>query len=95
MQEIENQTFTRERIEIDDKQFTNCTFDSCILIYSGAGGTALNGCHLNDTGFAFEGGAAKTLELLTAMHRGGFRELVDATIAGIRGEPPAPAAPQA
>ncbi|WP_309570409.1 hypothetical protein [Deinococcus sp.] len=95
MQAIENQTFTKQRIEIDDTQFTNCTFDGCILIYSGTGGTALNGCHLNDTGFAFEGSAAKTLELLTAMYQGGFRELVEATIAGIRGEQPAPAAPQA
>jgi hypothetical protein len=95
MQTIQNQTFTKQRIEIDDTQFTNCTFDECLLIYSGTGGTALNGCHLNNTGFAFEGSAAKTIELLTAMHRGGFRELVEATIAGIRGEQPTPAAPQA
>lgn len=95
MQVIENQTFTKERVAIDGKQFTNCTFDGCVLTYSGTDGTALNGCHLNNTGFAFEGSAAKTIELLTAMHRGGFRELVEATIAGIRGEQPAPAAPQA
>ncbi|GHF39690.1 hypothetical protein HNQ07_001709 [Deinococcus metalli] len=95
MQVIEQQTFTKQRIELDDKQFRNCTFDDCLLIYSGTGGTALNGCHLNNTGFAFEGSAAKTIELLTAMHRGGFRELVEATIAGIRGEPSTPATPQA
>lgn len=95
MKVIENQTFTKKRIEIDDTQFTGCTFNGCVLVYSGTGGTAMNGCHLNETGFEFEGGAAKTIELLTAMHRGGFRELVEATIAGIRGEQPTPAAPQA
>lgn len=94
MQMIENQTFTRQRVAIDGKQFTNCTFDGCVLTYSGTDGTGLNDCHLNNTSFAFEGSAARTIELLTSMHLGGFRELVETTIAGIRGEQPA-TAPQA
>ena len=90
MQTIENQTFSNQRIELDDTQFNNCTFDGCVLIYSGTGGTSLSGCTIHNTGFGFEGSAAKTLELLSAMYRGGFQELVDATIEGIRtGKPPA------
>ncbi|PNY82053.1 hypothetical protein [Deinococcus koreensis] len=90
MQTIENQTFSNQRIELDDTQFVGCTFDGCVLIYSGTGGTSLSDCTIHNTGFGFEGGAAKTLELLSAMYRGGFEELVNATIEGIRtGKPPA------
>ncbi len=95
MQTIENQTFTKKRIELDGTQFQNCTFVECLLVYKGTDGTAMNGCQLDNTGFAFEGNAAKTIELLAAMHKGGFAELVEATIATIRGEDvPQPGAQQ-
>lgn len=88
MQTIENQTFTGKRIPLDGTQFVNCTFEKCVLVFRGEDGTAMQGCQIHETGFVFEGSAAKTIELMAAMHQGGFQEMVEATIATIRGEGP-------
>lgn len=75
----EGRAFARERIDLDGTAFRNCRFTGCEMVYSGGQPPEITGCHLDDCTWSFAGSAALTLGFLSAMHGGGFADLVENT----------------
>jgi hypothetical protein len=67
LEHVRDKTFKNETIELDGKRFTNCTFDSCTLKYSG-GDTEIGSRCSTDIGIRplFTGPAWRTVLLLHA-----------------------------
>lgn len=66
LEHVRDKTFKNETVELDGKRFTNCTFDGCVLKYSG-GDTEI-GSRCSTTGIRprFTGAAWRTVLLLHA-----------------------------
>lgn len=75
-------TFSDEKIDIDGRDFENCKFVRCTLVYSGGKPPSLVGLELVDTVLGFTGPAGNTLSLIKAMAtpNSGFQELILATL---------------
>ncbi len=87
---IRAKTFRNERIDVDGKQFENCTFeDGCRLVYSGGDPFLLFACE-GAMDIAFEGAAQRTVDTLRALHLTGFPEYVDYIVTQIRAPLPSP-----
>ena len=85
---IENQTFEKQTINLDDAIFKNCTFKGCTLIYSGG---PLPRLHMNtilDCIWQFAGAAERTMTFLAALYQGGSNELVEYIFDQVRRMPP-------
>lgn len=95
--DFERQTFQDETIVLDASSFRDCRFAGCAFIYGGGRPPVLSGCDFKDCTWQFEAGAANTVAFLAGLHKGGFADLVDATVASIRAgdmiEDAAPSAP--
>ncbi len=96
--DFERRTFKNETIVLDASSFRDCRFAGCAFIYGGGRPPVLSGCDFRDCTWQFEAGAANTMAFLAGLHKGGFADLVDATVASIRAgdmiEDAAPSAPQ-
>lgn len=73
------QSFDNVRIDLDGAAFHGCRFAGCEMVYSGGPPPEITGCHFDDCTWSFGGSAALTLGFLSAMHGGGFAELVERT----------------
>ena len=81
----EKQRFTDKRIFLDGASFYGCRFERCTFIFSGVNPCALEGCAFGPgCQWEMEGPAKNTLEFLTALYRGGAKEMIDATIDAVR-----------
>lgn len=81
---IRDRTFQNERIDVDGKQFENCTFgEGCRLIYSG-GEPFLIFDSQGQMDIAFEGAAQRTVDTLRALQLTGFADYVDHIVSEIR-----------
>ena len=67
LEHIRDKHFTNQRVEIDGKRFTSCTFKNCELIYSGGDVEFGLGCVVNDCRPEFSGPARRTVLLLHAL----------------------------
>ena len=88
VQEIEGQTYSDQKVNLDGKLFARCTFVRCILVYSGGDGGGINGCTINNCVWKFEGAAANTIGFMAAMYHSGEggRDLIEGTIKNIRSQ---------
>src|SRR5262249_62380829 len=59
-------TFTGS-ITVDGNRYLNCTFERCVITYSGGVPPSFSGCSFKDTKLSFAGAAANTLAFLIAM----------------------------
>lgn len=63
MEMVKDKTFNSERVTLDDKDFIDCQFRNCELVYSGGLvsflETAISGCR-----WSFGGPAHRTINLL-------------------------------
>lgn len=75
----EGRSFDNARIDLDGAAFRNCRFTGCEMVYSGGPPPEITGCHFDDCAWSFGGSAALTLGFLSAMHGGGFADLVEST----------------
>jgi hypothetical protein len=75
----EGRSFDNARIDLDGAAFRNCRFTGCEMVYSGGQPPEITGCHFDDCSWSFGGSAALTLGFLSAMHGGGFADLVERT----------------
>lgn len=75
----ENRSFDNRRVDLDGTAFRNCRFARCEMVYSGGQPPEITGCHFDDCNWSFGGSAALTLGFLSAMHGGGFSDLVEST----------------
>lgn len=82
--------FHGQRIQLDGQEFRSCIFEECEIVYSGAGGVVLDSNQFRDCRWTLEGPAASTLKFLSMLHEsgGGFRELIENTIAAMTGKKP-------
>lgn len=77
------------KVQLDNNSFTKCTFDSCVLEFSGTGPVELNECKFNNVQWVFTGAAQNTLNFLHGMYNGmgeGGRQIVEATFDNVRGK---------
>ena len=82
----ENQTFKGVRVQLDGGTFEHVIFEKCTLVYSGLMGASMSNCKFNDCQWELNGPAQETVMFLTALYAGGATELVENTLAAIRGE---------
>ncbi|MBD0321419.1 MAG: hypothetical protein ICV87_13855 [Gemmatimonadetes bacterium] len=68
---IENQSFTGERISLDNNSYTGCTFRQCVLVYSGVSEMTLTSCRFDEVEWEFTGPAARVLSFLHATYQNG------------------------
>ena len=61
-----NQTFTRERIILDENVYDKCTLEKCQIVYRG-GEVQLNATMMSDCIWVFEGCALNTIKLLQSI----------------------------
>jgi hypothetical protein len=61
--------FIGGRIELDDHEYYNCTFDGCRIVYGAIGPVKLEGCHFERCRFAFEEAAEGTIRFLTGLYQ--------------------------
>jgi hypothetical protein len=76
--------FSNEDAYLDFQRFENCSFTDCKIIIHGSGPFDLENNNFVRCKFVFSGPAANTLQILTKLYQGGFRELVDVTLQNIR-----------
>lgn len=88
---IATSSFNGVRVELDNKEFTDCTFVNCLLIYAGGAPPSLVRCRFDNSGFEFTGAAANSLAFLSAIYHG-FGEagqvIVENTFDAIRARNP-------
>lgn len=84
----ENKHFRNEDVVLDGNAFINCRFDNVKLIFRGGPDIQMDRCTFNSFDLVFDGAAANTIGFLQGMYAHGdkFRDLVNQTIKGIRGE---------
>lgn len=83
----EKKTFVEQSIVIDGHSFIECKLERCQLIYTGAALPTLQHCSFFDCTWKFDGPAARTVMMMTALYGGGMQELIEQTFENIRGAP--------
>jgi hypothetical protein len=79
-------TFDDKRIPLNGGAFIGCTFNNCVLEYSGVPDKVILGENrlLGNTHFQFVGPALTTLQFLHTMYHHGLRPYVEPIINGLR-----------
>ncbi|WP_159977108.1 MULTISPECIES: hypothetical protein [unclassified Novosphingobium] len=85
---VSDKAFANERVRIDGTEFQRCTFENCILTYTGAGRFILHDCDGADGAVEFEGPAASTLHALQNAYADGMDSWVEGIFASIRSSKP-------
>jgi hypothetical protein len=65
-----NKTFTREKIELDGKQFKHCVFKDCLVIVE-RGETHLSGCSIENCQLVLRGNSYTIGQIITLFTGGG------------------------
>lgn len=87
-----NQTFSDITVYLDGSSFYDCTFEKCIVVFSGVLPAVLHNPRFVDCQWQAAGPAETTINFLTALYRAGAKDLIEATFERIRGKaPPTPA----
>ena len=82
---IDGVSFGVQRVLLDGKRFTNCTFDGSELLYTGEGGCELRNNIFRGIRITFDGPAGATVVTLTNMYRDpGFRPWIENTFSSIK-----------
>jgi len=83
-EEVRAQSFSGERVVIDEKHFEDCTFDTCTLIYRGGVPPNFVRCEFAAPRFVFEGAAQSTIQLMSAIYNGIDERIIEKTFDEIR-----------
>ena len=67
LEHVCEKSFRNERVEIDGKRFTSCTFEGCELIYAGGDVEFGPGCSVENCRPEFSGPARRTVLLLHSL----------------------------
>jgi hypothetical protein len=81
---FEKQDFSNQQINLDDNEFSECTFTNCNCVFQGTGIVTLTNCSFSSSLFTFSGPAANTITFMTNMYSGGFKDLIEGTFNSIR-----------
>lgn len=80
----EGKSFRGGSITVDGRQFVNCQFADCQMVYEGGLPPALVGCSFTNCQWAFSSAAINTLGFLSGLYAGGFDGLVENTFHAVR-----------
>lgn len=86
MDVVENQNFMNERVSVDGKAFTACSFTNATLVYAAGGVPSFTNCTFQRTNLIFEDAASNTVQFLSGLYQGGFARSVDAIFASMSDE---------
>lgn len=67
LEHVRDEHFKNERVEIDGKRFTSCTFEGCMLNYAGGDVEFGPGCSVENCRPEFSGPARRTVLLLHSL----------------------------
>jgi len=68
---FDGRTFKDTVVDLDGREFYNCTFINCGIRYSGSRpGITLDGCTFDRCHFVFDGYATNTVAFLSAIYNG-------------------------
>ncbi|MED5545760.1 MAG: hypothetical protein VYD90_10965 [Pseudomonadota bacterium] len=81
---VSGKNFANERVDIDGVDFNECTFNNCILVYSGGLPFYFSGGGVTNTTIESEGHAKATLDALSAAYGAGMRSWVENIFALVR-----------
>jgi hypothetical protein len=81
---VRDQQFDSERVEIDEKHFEGCTFDTCTLVYRGGVPPNFVRCDFAAPRFVFRGPAQSTIQLMSAIYNGIDERIIEKTFDEIR-----------
>ena len=81
---ISEHTFEDQDVVLDFHEFDHCTFKNCKVAIHGTGPCSLVSCDFDGCTFGFAGPAANTLQIMTMLYHGGFRDMVEATLENVR-----------
>jgi len=85
LETIDGVSFGVQRVQIDGKRFTNCTFHGSELLYKGEAGCELTNNKFIDFHITFDGPAGATIATLRNMYQNpGFRPWIENTFARIK-----------
>jgi hypothetical protein len=79
--------FVGGTVRLDNNEFINCSFEGCILEFSGEGVVSLVGCKFSNVTWAFVGSAENTLRFLRGIYHGmgeGGTAVVESIFSDIR-----------
>ena len=66
MTTVDGKVFHKETIRMDNKQFTNCTFEDCLLVYGGTH-CEWEQCTFQNCRVSLEGPANNTMQVLMGL----------------------------
>jgi hypothetical protein len=87
MERHQGKTYTGESVLVDGQEFSRCTFSKCTFVYSGGEIPVFDHSQIDACSWRFDGHAERTIHLMAALYRIGFKNVVDGTIDAIRGQP--------
>lgn len=76
-------SYNHETVALDGEAFSNCTFQSCRLLYAGGEAPTFESCRFLDCEWKFDAAAAETLACLKLMWNAGAKTSVQAIIKDI------------
>jgi hypothetical protein len=76
-------SYNHETVVLDGEAFSNCTFQSCRMVYAGGGAPTFDACRFVDCEWKFEAAAAETLACLQLMWTAGAKPAVQSMIKDI------------
>ncbi len=74
---FQGEKFFKASIGLDNNQFYDCVFDSCVLVYRGGTPPNIAKCSFKNTFFGFAEAAANTLLVISTMYHGGFKDTIE------------------
>lgn len=66
-----NKKFKDTIIDIDNSEFIECTFNNCLIRYSGAGMVTMVGCNFNECRWEMTGASGATVQFLKSLYSDG------------------------
>ena len=83
-QEIKDESYTGQTIELDNKRFVDCRFDNCTFVFQGSSPFQFKENVISQCKWRFSGYAGLTIGMLAQMYQGGFDEHVEELFQKIR-----------
>lgn len=81
IEEIHSATFGIQRVVVDGRSFSDCSFNGTELVFRGEGSVAFHHCHFEDPKFTLDGPAATTMKILQGLYKEpSFRIYVENTL---------------
>jgi hypothetical protein len=80
----EDAAFDDTTVEVDGNRYARCVFRNCTLSYNGGEIPQLLQNEFHSCKWEFNEAAQRTLVFLSALYRGGFEKLIEATFDNVR-----------